>query len=245
LIRGASRRPALPAVIVLVLAVAGCSSPGITPLYSIRIDPTPTPTLSPGNAARAAFSAMVLAGDMTYHADFTGSWHGAGNIVEMRGSLDVAGLDYQTTATYAFPDGSATYSIKYVGGSAWVRRDKGAWKHHTAFDPARNNSPFAFLTSEEDVDFVKSETIGGRDLHRVQFDDSLIITPEQVPAGNVTQERIRTSWLEVTLASDGIPITAHWRLEGRERVSGQLQEVIIQADLTFSKVGEAMTIAAP
>jgi hypothetical protein len=236
----------LPAVaaLVAVIVVSACSSAGATPLYSIIIDATPTPHV-PGNAARSAFTGRVLGGDLTYHADFTGSGAGAGNIVEMRGALDVAGQDYQMTAAWDFPDGRVTYSIKYVDGNAWVRRDKGAWKHHTSFDPAKHNAPFAFITEDDEVKFLKSERIGGKDLHRVRFDEALIITPEQVPAGNVTQERITRSWVELALDDDGVPINARWRLEGRGRVDGQLQEILIQADLTFSRVGESMTILKP
>jgi hypothetical protein len=64
-------------------------------------------------------------------------------------------------------------------------------------------------------------------------------------AGNVAQERIVRSWVELAIDGDDVPINGHWRLEGRGRVSGQLQEIIIQADLVFTRVGTPMTIMAP
>ena len=93
--------------------------------------------------------------------------------------------------------------------------------------------------------YQKTETVGGKTLHRVRFEDSLAITPRQVPAPNLTQERITRSSFELTLDDDGRPLDGHWRLEGRGRVSGQLQELIVQADLVFTKVGTPMTIKAP
>jgi hypothetical protein len=243
-----TRRPrgGLAGAVLSALVLAGCANAGATPLFSITIAPTPTPTLSPGNAARVAFAETVLAGDLTYHADIRGSVNGAGNILELTGVMDAAGLDYQFAGTYAFPDGGTLkYANRLVDEVAWVRPGTGAWARDTAFTPDETNNPFAFIVDADDVTFQKTETVGGKTLHRVRFEDSLVITPRQVPAPNLTQERITRSWFELTLDDDGRPLDGHWRLEGRGRVSGQLQELILQADLVFTKVGTPMTIKAP
>jgi hypothetical protein len=240
------RRGWLVGALVSAVLLAGCANAGATPLFSIKIDPTPTPTPSPGNAARMAFVEQVLAGELTYHADIHGSVNGAGNIVELTGVMDAAGLDYQFAGTYAFPGtGTLKYANRLVDGVAWVRAGTGAWAKDTAFSPDQTNNPFAFIVEADDVSFQKTETVGGRALHRVRFEDSLLITPRQVPAPNLTQERITRSWFELTLDDDGVPLDGQWRLEGKGRVSGQLQELILQADLVFTKVGTPMTIKAP
>jgi hypothetical protein len=247
MIRGVGMHRQLAAALILALAIAACSlGPGSTVDLYVEVSPTPTPTLTPANAAVKTFVDTVLAGKMTYHADFTGSAHSAGNIIEMSGSMDAAGHDYQIAAAYEFPgEGTGRYANRLVGDIAWVRPDGGAWQKDTSFDPAQPNGLFSFINDDDDVKFVKTETVGGKTFHRVRFEKSQLITPRQFPAGNVTQERVVRSWVELLLDAKGVPVNAHWRLEGRGRVSGQLQELIIQADLTFSKVGAAMTIKAP
>src|SRR5688500_12519418 len=118
-----SRRQCAPdrlgRALVAVLLAAGlaflqaCSAnaPAATPLYSLVIESSPTP-LPPGEAARQAFVDRVLAGDLTYHADFEGSVSGAQTILSTSGSLDVAGHDYQLAITYRWPgSGMSRYAI--------------------------------------------------------------------------------------------------------------------------------------
>ncbi len=240
-----ARGAVLVAAVIVAASVAACGEPQI--LGSIKIDPTPI-ILSPGNAARLAFAETVLADELTYHATINGSLHGAGNIVDLDGTMDAAGQDYQIAVAYDFPDdgqGRTGYANRLVDGVAYVRPRGGAWTEDGEFTGDETNNPFAFIDNEREIKFLKTEVIGGRTFHRLRFETSLLITPRQVPSDNLTQERIVRSWFELTVDDDGVPLDGHWRLEGRGRVSGQLQEVIIQADLVFSKVGEAITISAP
>jgi hypothetical protein len=238
---------AAAAALAIAGTVAGCrGEPEV--LGSIIIEPTPTPTLSPGNAARVAFADMLLDDTLSYHATIDGSLHGAGNIVEFSGTMDAAGQDYQIAVAYDFPaagQGRTAYANRLVGGVPYVRPKSGKWTRDSGFTADETNNPFAFINHERDIKFLKTEVIGGRTLHRLRFETSLLITPRQVPADNYTQERIVRSWFELTVDDAGKPLDGHWRLEGRGRVSGQLQETIIQADLLFTKVGEAITISAP
>jgi hypothetical protein len=49
----------------------------------------------------------------------------------------------------------------------------------------------------------------------------------------------------VLLDDDGRPVSGSWRLTGAGRVSGQLQEIVIRLELTFSDIGEAIRIREP
>jgi len=230
------------------LALAGCdlSAQEPTVLATLTVDPTPTPTLSPGKAAMEAFVLRVLAGDLTYHAAFTGTVSGAANSIEVKGALDAAGADYQTATTYRFVgEPSRAVSVRYVDGKAWMKVDKARWARIEGFTPTDTNSLFAFITTARDVTFVKSETVAGKIFHHVAFVRSQPMTPDQIPADNLTSESVTRSKVDLVLDADGKPVSGSWRVEGRGRVSGQLQEILIQLELTFSKVGAKIVIKAP
>jgi hypothetical protein len=255
---GPSRRPSAPdrlrpiaaglmrvvAAVTVLAVVAGCSAPAAaTPLYSIVIEPTP---LSVGEQARQAFVENVLAGDLAYHVAFDGFVYGAGSELAVTGSLDVAGKDYQLAATYTFPKPPrASYAIRFVGGTAWVRIDNGKWKKDATFRAADTNSPFAYITRQREVKLAKTETIGGEALHRVTFENSQIISLTQIRAGNLTDEDYKRSSFELLVDDDGEPVSGTARIEGVGRVSNQLQEIVIQLDVVFSKVGAKVVIKAP
>ena len=73
----------------------------------------------------------------------------------------------------------------------------------------------------------------------------LIVAPDLIPAGNLTNERVNKTDLEVVVDDAGNPLTATWRLDGEGRVSSQLQGIRIEVDMTFTKVGSKITIKAP
>jgi hypothetical protein len=227
---------------------AACSAPAATPLYSIVVDTTPRP---PDNEiARRAFVDKVLAGNLTYHATFAGDVFGAGNSLPVSGSLDVAGADYQLVAVYTLPEvrgepQEARFSIRYVGGTAWVRMDAGKWADQPDFQPGETNSPFAFVARVTDLRFTKTERVDGATLHHFEFDRSQVIGLKQIQAANLTNEDLKRSTFELVLDDDGTPLSGTARIEGVGRVSGQLQEIIVQLDLVFSKVGADMVIKAP
>lgn len=257
-----SRRPAAPNGIASALAaialsaglvlLQACSAPaGATPLYSLVIEPTPTlnstPTPVPaGESARQAFVESVLAGDMTYHAAFKGSASGAATILPVSGSLDVAGKDYQMTATFRWSSSrTSRYSIRYVRGIAWVRIDSGAWKKEPRFTAAHSNSPFAFIVAQRDVILSRTETVESQDLHRLTFESGQLIAVNRLPAANLKEEVHKRTRSQVDVGDDGRPVSGKTRIEGVGRVDGQLQEISIVLDLTFSKVGAKIVIKAP
>jgi hypothetical protein len=230
---------------VLAGAIAACSTPAATPLYSLVIDSTPTPPA--GEQARRAFIDRVVAGDLTYHATFDGLVYGAAGDLAVAGSLDVAGADYQLVATYTFADDpiKTSFAIRYVGGTAWVRINGGKWTEDSAYRAAQTNSPFAFVTGDPNVTFAKTETVSGQTFHHVTIDRSHLIGLAQIQAGNLTNEELKRTSFALVLDDDGAPVSGTSRIEGVARVSGQLQEIIVQLDLVFSKVGADMVINAP
>lgn len=231
------------AALLAGLLVAGCGP--ATPLATIEIEPTPLP---PFEAAQQGFVAKVKAGDLTYHATLNGRVYGAGNDIPLVGSLDVAGADYQYTATYTIDlpkEAKHTFAIRYVAGTAWEQIDKGKWQENIAFKPNNTNSPFAFITRATDVRFTKTQTIDGRALHHVTLTGSKLIGLDQVQAANLTNEDFKRSTVELLLDDDGNPVSGSIRIEGVGRVSQQLQEIIIVVDLIFSKLGADIVIEAP
>lgn len=237
-------RLATLATVVLAAALAGaCSTPAATPLYSIVIDPTPLPA---GEQAHQAFVESVLSGELTYHAKFDGFVYGAGSEIAVTGSLDVAGKDYQVATTYTYPKPpKVSHALRYVGGTTWVRIDGGKWKKDATFRAADTNSPFAFITRERDVKLAKTETVAGESLHRVTFETSRLIALNQIRAANLTDEDYKRSSFELLVNDDGKPVSGTARIEGVGRVSNQLQEIVVQLDVVFSKVGADIVIKAP
>jgi hypothetical protein len=229
------------AIVALAVAAAGCGPSA--PLASIDTEPTPLP---PFEAARLAFVDAVKAGDLTYHGTFDGRVYGAANDVAVVGSLDVAGADYQYAATYTLPDPATNnFAIRYVGGTAWEQINGGKWQTNGAFKPSDTNSPFAFITRPSEVKFARTETVDGRALHHVTFTTGQLIALSQIQAGNLTNEAYKRSTFDLVLDDDGNPVSGTAKIEGIARVSNQLQEIIVQVDLVFSKVGAGIVIKAP
>jgi hypothetical protein len=228
-------------IVALAVAAAGCGP--ATPLATIEVEPAPLPSFE---AARVGFVDKVKAGDLAYHATFDGRVYGAGNDVPVVGSLDVVGNDYQYAANYTLDERPKTsFAIRYVDGTAWERIDGGDWKTNAAFKPADTNSPFAFITRLSDVKYTKTETVNGKSLHYVTFTTGRLIDLAQIQAGNVTNESHKRSTFELVLDDAGNPVSGTARIEGVARVSNQLQEIVVQVELVFSKVGADLVIKAP
>jgi hypothetical protein len=125
-----------------------------------------------------------------------------------------------------------------------VRIDRGKWQKISA--AMASNSPFAALDTTEDVKLLRTEHVGGKDLHHLQLDGGgLIAAPELIPAGNLTNEKVDKIDFELVIDDKGAPVSATWRLHGEARVSGQLQGIRIDLDILFSRVGSKIVIKAP
>ncbi len=66
-----------------------------------------------------------------------------------------------------------------MGKRRWVRVDKGSWTKVSA--SMASNNPFADLSTDEDVQLLRTEHVGGKDLHHIQMTGGLIIAPISFP----------------------------------------------------------------
>jgi hypothetical protein len=238
----------LPALLILTLAGigAGCTGPP-GELATLRIVPTPTPTPKPptaGELAAKAFYERVQSGKMSYHASLTGNVAGAISGLSMEGAIDVSGDDYNEVLTYAFiTPPKVPVSVRVVGSKRWIRIDRSGWTKVSS--AMASNSPFADLSTDEGVQVIRTEHVGGKDLHHITMTGGLIVALDLIPAGNLTNERVNKTDLELVVDDAGNPLTGTWRLDGEARVSGQLQGIKIEVDMTFTKVGSKIVIKAP
>jgi hypothetical protein len=242
--------PALLSGILLASAslLVACDAGAPVELATLRIDPTPIPTPKPltkGELAAQAFIDSLGTGKLSYHATLRGEMVGAISGLKVDGVIDVAGDNYAEDITWTFlQPPPAPVSVRVVGTNRWVRIDRGKWEKVNI--AVASNSPFADLNSNEDVQVLRTEHIGGKDLHHLQLSGGgLIAAPDLIPAGNLTNEHVDKIDFELVVDDKGVPLTGTWRLHGEARVSGQLQGIRIDLDLTFTKVGSKIVIKAP
>jgi len=69
--------------------------------------------------------------------------------------------------------------------------------------------------------------------------------PSLIPAVNLTQETVTSGILELLIDDTGRPVSGSASIDGTGRVSGQLQEIVIELNLTFTKIGQKVTVSAP
>lgn len=250
------RRRAACFVLVSAFLVAGCgrSAAILPPAGSVSIAPTtPKPSVSaaPQVVAIGRFVGHATSGSWSYRVAFDGYAALSADKALVTGRMDVAGLDFATTIDYDFskehPDlGTIRTLVRAVEGKAWQRLGKGAWKAISSYDEKDSNAPFAMVMSIRDIRFLGTEMIDGKTVHRVAIADAVLIHPRTLP-GTVLEERIRTTTLEVVVDGSGRPIRGAWTLEGQARVgqSGQLQQVVYNLTMAFSKVGAKLTIERP
>ncbi|HEY0444759.1 MAG TPA: hypothetical protein VGC90_11110 [Candidatus Limnocylindrales bacterium] len=244
MIRSSRRLPLALATIALL--VAACTGePQV--LATIHIDPTPTPTARPptqGEKAAEAFFKRVQSGKLTYHAAFRGEIAGAISGLVVVGTIDVAGDDYSEALTFTFlRPPTVPVAVRSVGDRRWVQVDRGGWQKVNA--AVASNNPFADVSAVTGTQLVRTEHVGAKDLHHIILTGGLIIAPDLIPAGNLTNEKINSTNLEVVIDDAGTPLTATWQLDGEARVSGQLQGLRVDIDMTFTNVDSKMTIKAP
>jgi hypothetical protein len=262
-----ARRVFVALVGVMAVTGAACQPVALGPLPSLGRLPatsaspavTPADAGSPGASSSAAPAApaaraavTVLDGlaafasdpERTYRASFTGESRHTTDTLKVKGTLDVSGDDAAIGATFRFPrEGSARTDYRLVGGHDWLRTDEGAWRRLKTPAPEIVLDPFAGTHDGTRVQYMGP--VDGEDgLHQVEL-TAMYLHPALIPAGNLTAERISSTKLRLVTDADGIPVRGTWTMRGKGRVSGQLQAIAIELDLTFSKVGEPLTIKEP
>jgi hypothetical protein len=265
------RRPrptAAPAValLLLVTVAAACQPMTLGPLPSLGglasappasalaspAGPSPETAASESAPPGAATALAVLDGlrafaedpDQTFRVSFTGDSRHTTDILKVKGTLDVSGDDAALGATFRFPgQGTGRTDYRLVNGTDWVRFDKGAWRGLKSPEPQVVLDPFAGFHDGSRVQYL-GPVEGADDEYQVQLSGTYL-HPVLIPATNLTAEKVTKTKLLLITDAAGIPIRGTWNMRGQGRVSGQLQAIAIDLDLTFSKIGEPLTIKKP
>jgi hypothetical protein len=224
------------------VAVTSSQAPITTPAASHA--PAVSPSPAPQTAAIAAFVKLVTKSMFAYQATFKGLSRHTTARIPVKGTFAVSGRDYRLTAAFSFNNGTATVEHRYVDGKAWARFDGQSWERLTNFTPAFSMSPFAHVKGVGDVRYVGTEKVGGKTVRRIQI-DSVPFHPSLIPASNLSQETVTSGILELLIDDTGRPVSGSASVRGTGRVSGQLQEIVIELNLTFTKLGQKVTVSAP
>jgi hypothetical protein len=250
---------ALFVFLVLAASLAACGSNSLTPAAptgqptagasaSLASAGSPPPPASPdpGQTALTKFFTLVTGASFAYQATFTGSSHHTIDILPIsKGLLQVSGSDVLVRATFTFKDGARiTVEHRSVGGRGWIRYATEAWKGLTKFGPANSMAAFAAVHAPPDVVYLGPVTAGGKTAYSVSM-ASVIVNPIMIPASNLTEIAVTSSKLMLLIDAAGRPLSGTATITGRGRVSGQLQEIVIDLNLAFIKVGQKVTITAP
>jgi hypothetical protein len=243
------------------LMVGACGTSMVPALPNVApVDPPTTapaaPTASVALDAHAAaisdFVDLVASGELSYRVKYKGQVAASADVLPIAGSLDVAGSDFATTFTYDFdPEypglGKKKVQVRGVGDTGWIKRGSGAWKSIKDYGVDDSYLPFKGVKSTADVRYLGSAEVGDATLHKVSIPGSLVIHPGTIPY-EVHKEKIDSTKLELLIDDNGRPRSASWHLVGQARVgdgAGQLQRIVYDLDLTFSKVGDEITIQRP
>ena len=228
-------------------SAAPTSSAGASQVASAR----PSPTPKAHALAIAAFVERATGGKLTYHIAFKGSARASADTLPIVGTMDVAGADFASSFTYDFSDyvglGKERVQVRSVKGRGYIKRGSRSWQAIKGFSAANSYVPFKTVTAIEDVRYLGGVRVGGARLHKVGITGAVLLHPNTIPY-DVQKETVDDTELIVAIDDAGRPRSGTWRLWGKARVgtgAGQLQRVVYELDLTFSKVGAKITIKRP
>ena len=155
----------------------------------------------------------------------------------------MSGAKYALVASFTFPDQRQTFKVeqRYVGRVGWVRFHPDAWEKLKAFGEDDVLSPFVDVLAPSDVSLLEALR---DERYRVRM-SALLLHPSIIPAFNVTNEHVDRTRFDVVIDQNGRPLSGAWQLRGTARVSGQLQEVVMELTVTFANVGKKVSVRAP
>ena len=255
----ASLSRVISATVIAIVVVAGClpspraasenaaSSAG-SGVPSARPSATPKAHL----AAIAAFAERVTSGKLTYRVTFKGSVRASADNLPIAGTMDVAGADFSSSFTYDFSRdyetlGKERVQVRGVKGKGYIKRGSKAWQAIKGFGVAHSYVPFKTVDAVEDVKYLGAVKVGGATFHKVGITGALLLHPNTIPY-RIQKEKIDLTELEVVIDDAGRPKSGSWRLWGQARIgpgNGQLQRVVYEVNLTFSKVGAKIAVKRP
>ncbi|HET7473229.1 MAG TPA: hypothetical protein VFJ71_08910 [Candidatus Limnocylindrales bacterium] len=211
----------------------------------MAVSATPAPTPAPQKAAIAKFVALVTKAGFSYQATFSGDDRHSASILEIsKGLLQVHGDDVRVRATFTDPTASTVVEHRYVGGKGWLRFATFLQWNRLPMTPSKTMAAFAAIHSTSDVTYVETVKSGGKTLFRVTFAGA-IVHPSIIPYINLSDETVRKGTMTILIDADGRPIRGTDDINAIGRISGQLQEIIIELTVAFTKVGQAVSITAP
>jgi hypothetical protein len=193
-----------------------------------------------------AFVALVTTDGFAYQATFSGnSRHTTDTLPVTKGLLQVSGDDVLVRATFRFPSGHR-YAVEHrmVGGKAWIRYDASEHWQRITLKAADTMAAFAAVRSIGALAYIGPVKSGGTTYYQVEL-RSAIVNPIMIPASNLTETKVTSPKLTLLLDASGRPVKGTAEIIGRGRISGQLQEIVIDLKIDFTKVGQAVEIRAP
>jgi hypothetical protein len=249
----------VPTALSLVVAVlVGACGFGVrpTPAEHFIVPAPPMPQRPPPPKAPVAaidlFVEKVTNGKYSYRVDFKGRAAGAGNLGVVQGHMNVAGTDFAQTMKFDFRSDHPglpllPVSVRGIKDQGWMKQLDAGWKAISGYDVKQTSVPFAAVRSSKDVTFVDTEELDGKTLHRISFPDGLMLHPRTIP-GALTKEKVRLTKTTVLIDENGRPVRGRFYLEAVGRVGegkGQLQEIVFDLTITFSRLNQKMTIKRP
>jgi hypothetical protein len=253
--------------IVAGATIAACAPTALPPLPSGILEtalPAASPALaaspstgaataspSPGSSSDTATALSVLAnvrafGEETsrsFRVTFTGVSRHTTDVLDIKGSLDVDGADAALKATVGFSGGRSRTAYRRVGDADWFRFDSERWKAVKGIPAAEMVDPFAGLREGGTVQYLGE--VEGEPGHYLVQTTGMYMHPLLIPARNLTAETVRKTKLALVVTADGLPVRGTWNMDGTGRVSGQLQAVSIDLELSYSRWGKDITITRP
>lgn len=246
--------------VMAAMAAGGCLPPpnavtGVSSGPPVSQGPSGTPrpsaTPKPQDLAIAAFVKQVASGKLTYRIAFDGDVRLSADALPITGAMDVAGKDFATSFTYnlepEYPGlGKTRIQVRGVGTSGWIKRGSAAWQPIKSYGIVHSYVPFKTVKAAADVRYIGAAKIGGKNFHTVVVRDAVLIHPNTIPYA-VTNEKVDDSEIEFLIDDGGRPRSGTWTLRAQARVgaSGQLQRVVYDLKVTFSKVGAKISVKRP
>jgi hypothetical protein len=199
----------------------------------------------PATDAVNAFVALVTKDGFSYQATFSGQDRHSTDIFPVsKGLLQVSGTDVRVQATFNIRGHRYAVEHRWVGGKAWIKYFTSDTWHHMTYSAADTMAAFASIHGKSDVTYVGPVKSGGKTYYQVSF-RSAIINPAILPFSNISDTALKSPKLTLLIDAAGRPVKGTAEIDGRGRISGQLQEIVIDLKVAFSKIGEAVSIKAP
>jgi hypothetical protein len=244
------------AVLVAILVAGACDSFGARAVVVTNpprpVMPRPSPTSTAHLAAIDSFVTKAATGTWSYRVAFSGFAAGSADHIPLTGRMDVSGSDFSGTMSFDFSKeyqgvGKLKVLVRGVQDKAWQNMRGAGWKAVSGYSAADSSALFTSVKTSADVRFLGTEKLDGATVHRISITKAVFLHPRTIP-GQLTKEKIRSTTLEVLIDDEGLPVRGKWTLEGQGRVGpsgGQLQEIVFELTLAFSKVGAKLPIKRP